>query len=153
MGLACVCACPRPCRLQKKSEARFFNIFMWMMLSVGMGLLLVLYSREWYARFGGYQFSELEVRVLCTPLATAAVVRHRAENVCDRHDCVRRACVYFFAVPQVGLRALRAATVVAGRILRDQACTLDAWALDVPRWASCCVAMSEVEPPRPVVAR
>ena len=66
----CVCVCVwrptarltrRACRLQKKSEARFFNIFMWMMLSVGMGLLLVLYSREWYARFGdhNYQFNDV----------------------------------------------------------------------------------------------
>lgn len=38
---------------QKKSDGRFFNIFMWSMLSVGMALNLVLYSREWYARHHG----------------------------------------------------------------------------------------------------
>ena len=25
---------------------------MWLMLSVGLGILMVLYSREWFARFG-----------------------------------------------------------------------------------------------------
>ena len=35
-----------------KQNTRFYNIFMWLMLSVGNGLLLVLYSREWYARVG-----------------------------------------------------------------------------------------------------
>ena len=29
---------------------QFWNIFMWLMLSVGMALLLVLYAREFYAR-------------------------------------------------------------------------------------------------------
>lgn len=35
-----------------KSRLRFFNVFMWAMLSIGMGLLMVLYSREYYARKG-----------------------------------------------------------------------------------------------------
>jgi hypothetical protein len=33
---------------------RFANVFLWLMLCLGMGLLLVLYSREWFARFGAH---------------------------------------------------------------------------------------------------
>lgn len=36
-------------RLTRGSHSGF-NVFMWTMLSVGTSLLLVLYSREWYAR-------------------------------------------------------------------------------------------------------
>jgi hypothetical protein len=35
-----------------KKNTRFYNVFMWLMLSVGNALLMVLYSREWFARFG-----------------------------------------------------------------------------------------------------
>lgn len=35
-----------------ESNSRMSNVFLWLMLSVGMGLLLVLYSREWFARYG-----------------------------------------------------------------------------------------------------
>ncbi len=35
-----------------ESNSRLSNVFLWLMLSVGMGLLLVLYSREWFARLG-----------------------------------------------------------------------------------------------------
>lgn len=36
-------------RLTRGSHG-LFNVFMWTMLGVGTSLLLVLYSREWYAR-------------------------------------------------------------------------------------------------------
>ena len=35
-----------------KKNTRFYNVFLWLMLSVGNALLMVLYSREWYARYG-----------------------------------------------------------------------------------------------------
>ena len=35
-----------------KKNTRFYNVFLWLMLSVGNALLMVLYSREWYARWG-----------------------------------------------------------------------------------------------------
>jgi len=34
-----------------KGNTRMFNVFMWLTLSVGLGMLMVLYSREWFARF------------------------------------------------------------------------------------------------------
>lgn len=38
--------------LTRRFAARFANVFMWLMLSVGLGLLTVMYSREQYARYG-----------------------------------------------------------------------------------------------------
>ena len=35
-----------------KSDTRFYNVFLWLMLSVGNALLMVLYSREWFSRYG-----------------------------------------------------------------------------------------------------
>ena len=38
--------------LTRRFAARFANVFLWLMLSVGLGLLTVMYSRELYARYG-----------------------------------------------------------------------------------------------------
>jgi len=61
---------------------------MWMMLSVGMGLLLVLYSREWYARFGTFAYNNINVRagVHCT-------MHQGVKRGCTMHQGVKRGCV------------------------------------------------------------
>lgn len=38
--------------LTRKFASRFANVFMWMMLSVGLAILTVTYARELYARYG-----------------------------------------------------------------------------------------------------
>ncbi len=47
-----------------ESNSRMSNVFLWLMLSVGMGLLLVLYSREWFARYGHHPV-EYPVCIFC----------------------------------------------------------------------------------------
>jgi hypothetical protein len=47
-----------------KKNTRFYNVFMWLMLSVGNALLMVLYSREWFARFGEHPVN-YPVRCCC----------------------------------------------------------------------------------------
>lgn len=49
-------------RLRGKSSA-FTNVFMWLMLSVGTGLLMVLYSREFYARQDSAATAEIEAQI------------------------------------------------------------------------------------------
>lgn len=38
--------------LTRKMASRFSNVFMWMMLSAGLAILTVMYSRELYSRYG-----------------------------------------------------------------------------------------------------
>jgi hypothetical protein len=38
--------------LTRKFAAKFANVLLWLLLSVGLGLLTVMYSRELYARYG-----------------------------------------------------------------------------------------------------
>ena len=64
-----------------ETNSQMSNIFLWLMLSVGMGLLLVLYSREWFARYGSHPV-KYPVRVPSTKLDVDWVLR-----------CLNRACM------------------------------------------------------------
>jgi sterol O-acyltransferase len=37
--------------LTRRKTARIWNVFMWIMLSIGTAMLMVIYSREYFARF------------------------------------------------------------------------------------------------------
>jgi hypothetical protein len=57
-----------------KSDTRFYNVFLWLMLSVGNALLLVLYSREWFSRYGEHPVQY--------PVSLRSLLRWRQHGVC-----------------------------------------------------------------------
>jgi sterol O-acyltransferase len=57
------------------SERVATNVFLWAMLIIGTGILLVCYSREWYARFGVVAISEDRVHQEFHPLVAPFIPR------------------------------------------------------------------------------
>jgi sterol O-acyltransferase len=57
------------------SERAGNNIFLWAMLIIGTGLLLVAYAREWYARYGLVAISDARVTEAFHPLLAPFIPR------------------------------------------------------------------------------